>query len=146
VLPHTQQQPLQPPPPPPLPRPPPPSSASNLEQKDLMNNFFPSPSSKSMPMEANPSTLYNTPSNNFCSQQRHPSTMYRTFDANLPSYHDSQSRMKTPIFDEYPTPPPSYMPMSNSSLSVHSYMNVSFQDANTNSSSSFNHHNTTYPF
>jgi hypothetical protein len=96
----------------------------------------------------NPSTYYQ--------HQRNSSPVYRPFDSNQSQspYHDSYTRVKTPVFDEFLSPPPSsssYHPVNNnSSLSVHSYMNVSFQEATHNSPtiapSSFNHHSTTYPY
>jgi hypothetical protein len=95
----------------------------------------------------NPSTYY---------QQRNSPPVYRPFDSNQnqTSYSDSYASVKTPVFDEFLIPPPSssYHPVNNSSLTVHSYMNVSFQDTTTNpsstmTSSSFNHHHsTTYPY
>ncbi len=102
------------------------------------------------------SSSYN-PSAYYQHQQSSP-PVYRPFDVNQgppPSYHDSYTRVKTPVFDEFLTPPPSsssyHHPVNNPSLSVHSYMNVSFQDTTTNpsstmTSSSFNHYSTTYPY
>jgi hypothetical protein len=112
------------------------------------------------------SSLYNSPSPSasFYSSgyQRNASPIYRPsslqFDPGQTSFHDSHTRVKTPVFDEFLTPPPSslsYVPVNNPSLSVHSYMNVSFQETANNSPtitpSSFNHHHqhhhsTTYPY
>lgn len=54
----------------------------------------------------------------------------------MPSYHESQppphSRVKTPHFDEFFPQSSPYIPVNNSSLSVHSYMNVSFRDTTSN--------------
>lgn len=136
-----------------------------------MNNFYPSSSPKSMGLMSmdttiqppSSSSLYNQ-STTFYQNQRNSSPIYRSsslpYDSgqNQIPYHDpSHIRVKTPVFDEFLTPPPSssaYIPVNNSSLSVHSYMNVSFQDTMNNpppplstmTSSPFNHHNTTYPF
>ncbi len=105
------------------------------------------------------SSLYNqsTSSTTFYQHQRNSPPIYRPsslqFDpGQSQTYHDSHTRVKTPVFDEFLTTPSSssYIPVNNSSLSVHSYMNVSFQDTANNSPtmtpSSFNHHSTTYPY
>ncbi|CAF1007386.1 unnamed protein product [Adineta steineri] len=157
-------------------------AVNNIEQKDLLNSLFSSSSPKSiglMSMDSNNSTaisspissLYNnssqsssptTPSlyTSSYQHQRNSSPGYRPYESGQSStpFHDSHTRVKTPVFDEFLTSPPSsvsYVPVNNHSLSVHSYMNVSFQEATNNSStitpSSFNyhhqhHHNTTYPY
>ncbi|CAF3670219.1 unnamed protein product [Adineta steineri] len=157
-------------------------AVNNIEQKDLLNSLFSSSSPKSiglMSMDSNNSTaisspissLYNnssqsssptTPSlyTSSYQHQRNSSPGYRPYESgqSSTSFHDSHTRVKTPVFDEFLTSPPSsvsYVPVNNHSLSVHSYMNVSFQEATNNSStitpSSFNyhhqhHHNTTYPY
>ncbi|CAF0971348.1 unnamed protein product [Rotaria sordida] len=152
---------------------------NNIEQKDLLNGLFNSSSPKSIgyiPMDTNSptniSSLYNSPSPTFYpsgyQHQQNSSPVYRAsplqFDSgqNSTSFHDLHTRVKTPVYDEFlmSSSPSSYIPVNNPSLSVHSYMNVSFQGATNNStpmkSSSFNnhhhhhhhhhHHNTTYPY
>ncbi len=107
-------------------------------------------------------SLYNpSTSSTFYQQQRSSPPVYRPsslqFDSGQTqaSYHESHTRIKTPVFDEFLTAPSSsssssYLPVNNSSLSGHSYMNVSCQDTTNNSTtitpSSFNHHSTTYPY
>jgi hypothetical protein len=153
-------------------------AVNHVEQKDLLNSLFNSSSPKSIgyvSMDSNSpttvpsplSSLYNSPSSlspsaSFYSSgyqnQRNASPIYRPsslqFDPGQASFHDSHARVKTPVFDEFLTPSPSsYVPVNNPSLSVHSYMNVSFQETANNSTtitpSSFNHqhhHSTTYPY
>jgi hypothetical protein len=134
-------------------------AVNHIEQKDLINSLFSSPSSspKSIGLMSMDHNNPSTPSTCYQHQRNSPS-IYRPsslqFDAaQTPiSYHDSPSRLKTP--DEFFTPPSfsssSYIPVNNNSLSVHSYMNVSFQETTHNSPtiapSSFNHHSTTYPY
>ncbi|UJR22474.1 hypothetical protein I4U23_025528 [Adineta vaga] len=167
-------------------------AVNNVEQKDLFNNLFHSSSPKPIglvsmdshsPIAAVPSplsSLYNSSTSTSPSasyyppnypHQRNASPAFRSSASALHydqgqistgSFHDSHSRVKTPIYDEFLTPPPSstsHTPVNNPLLSVHSYMNVSFQDPTNNSttmttSSSFNHHHhhhhhhhsTTYPY
>ena len=124
----------------------------NLEQNSLFSPSTLSPNSMGlMSMDNNnphPS-LYN-PSAYYPHQPG-----YRSFDSNRsqPPSHESHTGISTPIFEEFLTPPPSYLSMSNTSLSIHSHMNGSFQEtANNNnpstmtSTNSFNHHNTMYPY
>ena len=102
-----------------------------------------------------------SPSNYYQHQRTSPG--YRSFDSsnrNHPLSHESHSGISTPVFDEFLTPPPSsssYLSMSNSSLSIHSHMNVSFQETTNSPATSnpsmmtpanaFNHHPTTmYPY
>ncbi|CAM4774006.1 unnamed protein product [Rotaria magnacalcarata] len=154
---------------------------NNVEQKDLLSSPFTStPSPKSMgyiPIENNGQTpisspmppSYNSPTTPFYSpgyqHQRNSPPIYRPtaspYDPGQTSapFHDLHARVKTPVFDEFFIPPstPSYIPVNNPSLSVHSYMNVSFQGTANNQAtmapSSFNHqhhhhhhNNTTYPY
>jgi hypothetical protein len=134
---------------------------NNLEQNHLfLSSLSPPKSVGLMSMDSNsPITLQSSSYNpsTYYQHQRNSSPVYRPFDSNQSQspYHDSYTRVKTPVFDEFLSPPPSsssYHPVNNnSSLSVHSYMNVSFQDTTMNSSStmtpsSFNHHSTTYPY
>ena len=157
-------------------------AVNSTEQKDLLNGAFKSSSPKSMgPMltdnhspSANPSphSVYNSsttlsPSTAFYpssyAHQRNVSPAYRPPSMPVdpghgsPSFHESRPRVKTPVFEEFLTPPPSslsYTPVNNPLLSVHSYMNVSFQDTTNSStpmtSSSFSHHHhhhsAPYPF
>lgn len=137
---------------------------NNLEQNHLFSSSplsVLSPKSiSSIPMDNNhltptmQSSLY-SPSNYYPHQRTSPSG-YRSFDSsnrNQPLSHESHP----PLFDEFLTPPPSsssYLPMTNTSLSIHSHMNVSFQETTTNPSNpsmmtpanSFNHHPTMYPY
>jgi hypothetical protein len=97
----------------------------------------------------------NNPTTSSTFYQRNSPPIYRPSSLQFDSgqtqtlYHDSHTSIKTPVFEEFLTPS-SYIPVNNSSLSVHSYMNVSFQETPNNSStmtpSSFNHHSTTYPY
>ncbi|CAF4658451.1 unnamed protein product, partial [Rotaria socialis] len=122
---------------------------NNMEQKDLLSSSFtPIPSPKSMgyiPIENNGQTpisspmppSYNSPITPFYSpgyqHQRNSPPIYRPtasqYDLGQTSapFHDLHTRVKTPVFDEFLLPPstPSYIPVNNQSLSVHSYMNVS---------------------
>ncbi|CAF2960945.1 unnamed protein product, partial [Rotaria sp. Silwood2] len=153
---------------------------NNIEQKDLLNSLFTSSSPKSIgyiPIENNSQTnipsshssLYNSSSPTFYSSgyqpQQNSSPVYRPsslqFESgqNSTSFHDLHTRGKTSVYDEFLIPSSSsssssYIPVNNPSLSVHSYMNVSFQGTTNNpgtmTPSSFNHqhhrHNTTYPY
>jgi hypothetical protein len=147
-------------------------AVNSVEQKDLLNSLFSSSSPKStgsLPVDNNiPTTiqsplssLYNPSATSFYSlnyHQRNSPPIYRPsslqFDSGqtIPPFHDSHTRVKTPVFEEFLTPPSSssYLPINNPSLSVHSYMNVSFQETANNpttmTSSFSNHHSTTYPF
>ncbi|CAF1047988.1 unnamed protein product [Adineta ricciae] len=157
-------------------------AVSNIEQKDLLSNVFHSSSSPKptglMQMDNHSpsgipsplSSLYSSstpsPSASYYSSgyqhQRTASPAYRpsslqydSAQTATASFHDPNPRVKTPVFEEFLTPPPSHTPVQNPLLSVHSYMNVSFQDPTNNSttmttSSSFNHHHqhhsTTYPY
>lgn len=133
---------------------------NNIEQKDLFSLSSSPPKSmdNTNPIPMQQSSLYNQ-STIFYQHQRNSPPVYRPsslqfdFGQNQLSYHDSHTRVKAPVFDEFLTNSSSstYVPVNNnSSLSVHSYMNVSFQDTINNSASitpsSFNHHNTTYPY
>ena len=130
---------------------------NNLEQNSLFASSVTSPKSVGlMSMDNNnlmtmQSGLYSPSA--YYQQQRTSSPGYRSFDSNQsqPSYHDPHTGVKTPIFDEFLTPPPSYVSGNHSTLSIHSHMNVSFQETSANPStmtpsSSFNHHSTTYPY
>ena len=156
-------------------------AVNNVEQKDLLRNVFHSSSSPKpiglMQMDNHSpsgipsplSSLYNSstpspsasyypsgyPHQRTASPAYRPSSLqYDSSQTATGSFHDPNPRVKTPVFEEFLTPPPSYTPVHNPLLSVHSYMNVSFQDPTNNSttmttSSSFNHHlhhSTTYPY
>ncbi|CAF3808661.1 unnamed protein product [Rotaria sp. Silwood1] len=149
---------------------------NNIEQKDLLNSLFTPSSPKSMgyiQMDNNsqtniPSSISSSPTfySSGYQPQSNSSPIYRPQSLpyetgqNSQSFHDLHTRVKTPVYDEFLIPsssPSSYIPVNNPSLSVHSYMNVSFQGTPNNTStmtpSSFNHqhhhhhhHNTTYPY
>lgn len=153
---------------------------NNIEQKDLLNSLFTPISPKSMgyvqidnnnstPMPSPMPPMYNSTPPSYYSpgyqHQQNSPPVYRSpslqYDPTQPSpgYHDLHTRVKTPVFDEFLVPSSacqSYIPVNNPSLSVHSYMNVSFQGTGNNPAptippSSFNHqqhqhHNTTYPY
>jgi hypothetical protein len=140
-------------------------SVNNIEQKDFLNSLFSSSSPNSIgltSMDNNNGTPTSIPSPLFSSSNDQPTSFYQhqqnssqQFD---PGQASSYSHVKAPSFDEFLTSPSSsYIPVNNNpSLSVHSYMNVSFQGTTNDSTtpSSFNHHhhhhhhhhNNTYPF
>lgn len=132
---------------------------TNHEQNALFSPSTLSPGLITMDNPPHPPTLYNPSVYYPHQQQQNNSPAYRSFDSNRsqpPSSHEPHSGISTPIFDEFLTPPPStsYLSMNNSSLSIHSHMNVSFGEPPGNtmnpstmtSSNSFNHHNTMYPY
>ena len=133
-----------------------PAGQSN-EPKDFLNNFFNSTSSSTATnpngnfssLETNGTTapsplsaLFSSPNDQsssalFSTNFSHQRNSSQTFDPSS-QFLDQHSQMKNSLFDEFLTPPPSssttsFMPVNHSqSLSVHSYMNVSFHTANTN--------------
>ena len=119
-----------------------------MDNNNGTTTSIPSPLSSLFPSQNDQSTSF------YPSNYQHQRNSSQQFD---PGQTSSYIDVKTPLFDEFLTPPsssPSYIPVNNnnnSSTSVHSYMNVSFKETtnDTTSSSSYttnHHHNTPYPY
>ena len=139
------------------------------EEKDLLGTLLNSSPNKSMAMDHNGINHQQTPFYNssgpFYPQQQRTSTSMPFESGSMMTPPDSLSRSKSSIFDEYLNPYPpvnnssnnnnNFMPMGNSSVSVHSYMNVSYHENpmmpsfNTNTMSGqqpHSNHRSPYPF
>jgi len=135
----------------------------NNEQKDFLNSLLNSSmetngsASASSPL----SSLFSSPNDQSSSTYSHQRNSSQTFEPSS-QYVDHHSQMKNSFFDEFLSTPASssssstnFMPVNHSqSLSVHSYMNVSFHTANSNDGHSIgppslyhpHPHHPTYPF
>jgi len=122
---------------------------NNIEQKDFLGSLFSSSSPNSIGiLSTDNNNTPTTPTNSIPS----PLSLFSSSNDQSTSFYQHQRTSsqqfdpgQTPLFDELLTPPLSsspYIPVQNNnpSISVHSYMNVSYQgpsNDSTSSSSSF---------